>query len=266
MGALDQGETQVVEIIAMMRAGVDLLLCMPDRSLETRVRAAVNRGHARGLISDETLAASRTRIARTRRSVGGGRLDPAIVANPRHQALADELAARSLTLVRNDAGVLPLALDSDVKVLCLEPTPTNVTPADTTALYPPSLAKAVAQVHPFVAEFVYPHTPGRADIDAAVGAARDADVVVVATVVAGSEQAALVDALLATGLPVVTVALRSPFDLGHYPGAGTHICTYSGLQPSLRALANAMFGLAEFSGHLPAAIPGLYQTGHGIAC
>jgi beta-N-acetylhexosaminidase len=263
MGALDQGETQVVEIIAMMRAGVDLLLCMPDRSLETRVRAAVNRGYARGLISQETLSTSRKRIAEVRRSTRIGQLDPSAVSSAEHRAVADELAERSITLVRNDAGVLPLTVSPDSRILCVEPTPTNVTPADTTALYPASLADSVAAVHPDVVGIVYPHLPAGSDIHGIVSAASDVDVVIVGTVAAGSEQAALVNALIATGKPVVTVAMRTPFDLAHYPDATTHICTYSSLEPSVRALVSAMFGRTTFTGRLPAAIPGLYPTGHG---
>ena len=57
MGALDQGPAQVVEMIAMMRAGTDVLLCMPDPELQN-ARLAPERGHARGLIPDDTLKAA----------------------------------------------------------------------------------------------------------------------------------------------------------------------------------------------------------------
>ena len=57
-------------------------------------------------------------------------------------------------------------------------------------------------------------------------------------------QAALVEALLAAGPPVVTVALRTPFDLAAYPASRTHISTYGILAPSLEALADALFGEA----------------------
>jgi beta-N-acetylhexosaminidase len=264
MGALDQGETQVVEIIAMMRAGVDLLLCMPDRSLETRVRAAVDRGHARGLISDEVLEASRGRILATRRSVGKSEPDPTRVATAAHLELAAELARRSVTLVRNDAGVLPLRIDSSGGILCLEPVPTNVTPADTNRLYPPCLASAVARLHPSVDELVYPHLPERSDIDAAVAKAKGTGVVIIGTVVGAPGQADLVHALIDTGVPVVTVAMRSPFDLAQYPRSETHVCTYSGLKPSVEALVDALFGITSFEGTLPVAIPGLFPTGHGL--
>jgi beta-N-acetylhexosaminidase len=67
----------------------------------------------------------------------------------------------------------------------------------------------------------------------------------------GSTQAELVEELLATGRPVVTVALRTPWDLAAYPAARTHVATYSILRESMDALAAALFGRAELPGRLP---------------
>jgi beta-N-acetylhexosaminidase len=264
MGALDQGPSQVVEIIAMMRAGVDLLLCMPDPDLQERVRIALDKGFSRGLIPEATLATSRSRIEALRSSLNTDEGDPESVGSAEHQHLASELALRSITLVRDDPGLVPLQLSSDARVLSLEPQPSNVTPADTTALYQGALATALRSLHPLVTEIVYPHNAEQNDISAAVDAANDHDLVVVGTVTATPGQAALVNALLATGKPVVTIALRTPFDLAQYPNAGTHICTYSSHQPSMDALAAALFGRSGFTGRLPAAIPNLYPTGHGL--
>ncbi|MEX1126102.1 MAG: glycoside hydrolase family 3 N-terminal domain-containing protein [Acidimicrobiia bacterium] len=264
MEALDQGPAQVVEIIAMMRAGVDLLLCMPDPDLQERARTALERGFSRGLISEETLHASRARIERIRASLNAGGDNPELVGSAEHQRLASELALRAVTLVRDDTGVLPLHLAPDAKVLSLEPRPSNVTPADTTALYEPCLAAALRSHHQPVTEIVYPHDPDHNDITSAVVAAGTHDLMVVGTVTATAGQTALVEALLATGKPMVTVALRTPFDLAHYPDARTHVCTYSSHQPSMSALASALFGRSDFPGRLPAAIPDLYPTGHGL--
>jgi beta-N-acetylhexosaminidase len=65
-------------------------------------------------------------------------------------------------------------------------------------------------------------------------------------------------------VPVVTVALRVPWDLARYPAAATHACTYSILPPSLHALVSALWGDVPFRGRLPAAIPGQFPTGHGL--
>ena len=264
MGALDQGPAQVVEIITMMRSGTDLLLCMPDPALQERVRVAVERGHSRGLIPGEALDLSRARVERLRRSIPVTELHPETVGADDHLALAARLAELSVTLVRNDDELLPLQSSSGTRILALEPVPTNVTPADTTALYPPMLGTALRARQPAVTEIIYPHNPGRSDIAASVSAAAEHDLVVVGTVTATTGQADLVGALLGTGTPVVTVALRTPYDLAAYPRSLTHVCTYSGLLPSLEALVSAMFGKAPFRGHLPAAIPGLYTRGHGI--
>ena len=64
-------------------------------------------------------------------------------------------------------------------------------------------------------------------------------------------QAALVDAMLSTGVPAVTAALRTPYDLAMYPRAETHLCTYSLLPEPLEALAGALFGELPCPGILP---------------
>jgi beta-N-acetylhexosaminidase len=260
MGALEQGPAQVVEIITMMRGGTDLLLCMPDPVLLERVRVAVERGASRGLIPEEALTRSRHRVERLRRSIPRPQLDPAAVGS--HVDLAAELAQRSVTVVRDDRGILPLRLDPGSRILALEPVPTNVTPADTTALYSPALSSALRAHHPNVTEIVYPQDPESGDVSGAASAAADHDLVVLGTVTATPGQIEMVKALLATSTPVVTVALRTPFDLSNYPEAGTHVCTYSGHQPSMAALATCLFQQPEGGGSLPAPIPGLYPVGH----
>ncbi|HJQ77500.1 MAG TPA: glycoside hydrolase family 3 N-terminal domain-containing protein [Acidimicrobiia bacterium] len=261
MGALDQGAAQVVDLIASMSGGTDLLLCMPDEALRERAGIAVERGVTRGLIPAEALQDSARRIAAARARFRARELDPSVVGS--NLELAEELARRSVTMVRDDAGLTPIRLESDATLLVLEPEPTNVTPADTTALYPPGLAAAIRTHHSLVEDTVYPHDPGESDIVALVDRARGFDLVVAATVNATKGQADLVRGLLQTGVPVATVSLREPQDLASYPGATTHVCTYSGHIPSLRALASALFGETGFEGRLPVAIPGLHPIGHG---
>jgi beta-N-acetylhexosaminidase len=61
---------------------------------------------------------------------------------------------------------------------------------------------------------------------------------------------------VASGVKVVAVALRLPYDAAAYPAAPTVIATYS-LQPSsLEALAGALFGRVPFEGRLPVTVPG----------
>jgi beta-N-acetylhexosaminidase len=133
-------------------------------------------------------------------------------------------------------------------------------------LVAPGLATALRSHHPRVEEHLVPVRPGSGDIDGLRSVVGGADLVVVGTIAASlhPEQARLVDAVLATGVPAVTVALRTPFDLAAYPASRTHACTYGILPGSLSALASALFGRIAFRGRLPAAVPGLAAVGHGL--
>jgi beta-N-acetylhexosaminidase len=70
-------------------------------------------------------------------------------------------------------------------------------------------------------------------------------------------QADLVREVLNTGKSCLVVALRLPYDLTCFTQVSTYICTYGILEPSMRALAKALFGKIPFQGQLPVSIPGM---------
>lgn len=187
---------------------------------------------------------------------------PSIVGCAQHHKLADELATRSITLVRDRDGLLPLQVDGDARLLAVMPQPLDLTPAENSSRVAPGLAAALRQTVPMVTEIVVDYRPDLASIDGVVAAARDHDLIVIGTLAATPEQAAMVTAVESTGMPMVTVALHTPYDLALYPQVSTHVCTYGIHPPSMNALANALFGRATLNGRLPVALPGLYAVGH----
>jgi beta-N-acetylhexosaminidase len=256
MAALPQGTGQVVDVIAALRAGVDLLLCTPDPVLRARIEDAVTQAAARRLFDPAELIASAARLATLRaRLATVARPDPSVVRSAAHLTLAREVAERSLTLVRDHDGLLPLRLEPGARILAVMPAPRELTPADTSASVPAGLARALRVRWPDVDEVVTAHPPTEPEIAAVAARSRDADVVIVGTIAASADpaQARLVDALLDAGRPVVTVALRTPWDLASYPRARTHMVAYGILQPTLDALADAVFGAISFRGRLPVA-------------
>lgn len=186
-----------------------------------------------------------------------------VVGCGEHQQLAKELAERSITLVRDDAGVLPLRPAADQRVLTVMPTPRNLTPADTSESVLPGLADAIRARHRATTGVVVEFDPRADEVSGVVSQARNHDYVVVATLDATPAQARLVAALLGTGAPTVVVAMRTPYDLASYPAAPTYLCSYGILPATVDALAAVVFG-AEAPGRLPVAIPGLYPVGHGL--
>jgi len=267
MKALSQGPTQVVELIAAVRAGVDLLLCTPDRASQEQATDALRLAAHRELFDPVALARSAERVSALREWAGtSAQPELYAVGAAEHQSLARELAERSVTLLRNDAGLIPMRLDPGARVLAVMPRPRNLTPADSSETVEPGLASALRRRLASVEEVVTGHPPTADEIAAARQRASEADLVVIGTINAwfDAAQAELVEALLGTGVPVITVSLRVPFDLARYPSAATHLCTYSILPPSLDALVNGLMGEIPFRGRLPAAVPGLHPTGHGL--
>lgn len=273
MGALPQDATQAVDVVAALAAGVDLLLSTPDRKAQRRIEAAIRRAAAVLLLGDAGLRRSAARIAALRRWLSSFADPPLdVVGSDAHRALARELAERSLTLVRDDVALLPLRPSADACILALMPAPRDLTPADTSSYVTPSLASALRAHHGAVDEVVTSHPATASEIASLRDRAAGADVIVLGTISAtpGSAQAELVQAVIATGRPVVTVALRTPWDLAAYPRAPTHACTYSILPEAMTALAGALFGAtgwsgAPFPGRLPVEIAGIAERGHGRA-
>jgi beta-N-acetylhexosaminidase len=262
MEALPQGAAQVVDVIAAIRAGVDLLLCAPDPDKLARIEGAVVQAAARRLFEPGELRASAARLASLRRrlaamTAAAPSLD--VVGGAAHLALAREVAERSVTLVRDEDGLLPLRLGPDARVLAVMPVPRELTPADTSGSVPAGLARALRAHWADVDEIVTSHPPTDGEIAGAVARAAGADVVVLGTIAASADpaQVRLAEALLGVGPPVVTVALRTPWDLGAYPRARTHVAAYGLLPPTLDALAAVLAGAIPFRGRLPVELPGI---------
>ena len=267
MRALAQGSAQIVDALTALRAGEDLLLGTPDEAALQRLEEGIAQAQRRGLLDADDDAAARRRLGELRGWLGQDDQPPLdIVGCGEHQALAAELAQRSMTLVRNDDRLLPLKPAADARIAVVQSMPTDLTPADTSSTVPPTLAAALGRRLAGVEEILLPAAPGAADIAGLGERLADVDVVVVGTISAHlqSAQGMLAAAILASGKPTVTVALRTPWDLLAYPSARTHVCTYGILPPSMEALAAALLGEAPFVGRLPVGIAGLYPRGHGL--
>ena len=95
MHALAQGAAQAVEIIAAIRAGIDLLLTTADRDALDRIESTLVAAAARGLFEADEMAASARRLAELRAWLAG--FGPApdldVVGSAEHRALSRELAS-----------------------------------------------------------------------------------------------------------------------------------------------------------------------------
>ena len=220
MRALAQGSAQIVDAVAALRAGEDVLLGAVDEAAMERLEEGLVQAERRGLIDADDDAASRRRLDDLRRWLGRHEQPPLdVVGCGEHQALAAELARRSITLVRNDDGLLPLQPAADARIAVVQSMPADLTPADTSSTVTPTLASALRRRHAGVEEILLPATPAAADIAALAERLAPVDLVVLGTFSAHLQpaQAALAASVLAAGKPTVTVALRTPVGPARLP-------------------------------------------------
>ncbi|MCS6995182.1 MAG: glycoside hydrolase family 3 protein [Anaerolineales bacterium] len=250
-----------VEAVRAARAGVDLLLLTANSEGWQNVHAALLQAARKRQMSAAGLRASAYRVLSLRAWLNARWNQPPLeaVGSSEHRQVAEEIAKRAITLVRDPDRLLPLRPSPGQRIGVFLPRPINLTPADTSASVTPSLARFLREYHPNVEEFLFPFAPTAEDIAALREQARQCDYLVIGTLNAFQEesQLALVRALLETGLPSIVTPLRLPYDAACLPVAATVVCTYSILEPSLHALAQAIFGELQPAGRLPVSLPAI---------
>ncbi|MGX1954365.1 glycoside hydrolase family 3 protein [Streptomyces sp. CB02115] len=266
-----------VPVLALL-AGVDQLLNPPNLSVAWNAVLEAVRG---GEISEARVDESILRILRLKSRLGLFR-DPFVsrrgvertVGSRAHRAAADRIAERTTTLLADPGSLLPLSRRSHRNLLVVGADPAS--PSGTTGPPTSTLANAFGELG-FTARALSTGTaPNQAKIAEAVAAAGGRDAVVVATynVTATSSQRTLVTALVATGVPVVTVAVRNPYDVAHLTGTGVaaSLAAYSWTDVELRAAARVIAGHADPEGTLPVPVQRaddptqvLYPVGHGLS-
>jgi beta-N-acetylhexosaminidase len=266
MQSIAQERGMIVDSITAAVAGVDVFLSGPAQAGTRVIYDSLLHAAWRNLISPAEIKASAARIIELKQWCGNiVQSDLEVVNCVEHNALADEIAARSITLVRDNSKQLPLRLAPDARVLVIVPTPQDLTPADTSSYETVRLADALRAYHARVDEIILPIDPGTSDIAALRALFGRYDQIIIGTINATDHagQAALVNAALEANPQTIVVALRMPYDLQCFTHAPTFLCTYSIQPPSLRALARVLFGQASAPGVLPISIPELYPVGHG---
>jgi len=274
MGGIAHGFAAGDAAVRAVEAGADVLLMPADpKAAIDAVEAAVKNGRITQKRIDESVM--RILIAKARVGLAASKLvDTArvrsLVNTPEGSEAAQRIADRSVTLVRNENGILPLRTSQS---------------AAGTVFY--SLTEGTASVEgmAFSAEVrrsLPQATLIRADsmmseaaIDAAFQRGGGADRYVVAAFASvapnrgsaalGGSLPRLVQDLIATKKPVVFVALGNPYLLRNFPDVAAYLAAYSTVPPSETAVVKALFGEMPVTGKLPVTIPGYAKVGYGIA-
>lgn len=269
MGALtdhyDPGEVAVRAILA----GADQV---PKSGDTDGAIAAVKKAVREGRISEGRLDAAVGRILAAKARVGAPpSSDPArvfrLVDSPEHRAVAEEIARRGLTLLREDPGALPLSRGRRVMHLVVADTLDPKVAADMGR-------ELAARLEKPPETFTIDRRSNETDVRLVLEGAARADCVLLSFFVrfqtgrgfiALPELAKpLIEKLRVSGIPLVAVSFGTPYLLRDLPFLETYVAAYGGQPVTQVAAARALFGEAAFSGKLPVTIPGQASRGDGI--
>ena len=269
MGGVTRSYSVTEASIRALLAGADALLQPPGHpAVIDGILAAVESGRIPAARIEE--AARRVLAAKAAAGLHrGARVDPEAVAGAvgtaPHREVARRVAERSITLARDRDRAVPLRRGA--RVLHVTYTATGRGPAGA-ALQRELAAGGVAAEHARVG-------PGTTAAEfAALRRRAEAAEVVVASVAISPVQyrelavrgpfGAFVEALAASGKPVVAVSLGSPYLLDSFPSVPAYLLAWEGGDPAEGAAARALLGAAEIRGRLPVSLPPHHRAGEGI--
>lgn len=263
--AFAPGEVAVQALLA----GADVLLMPPD---PLAARAAVVEAVQSGRVPMARLDDAVLRILRLKARVGllagGGTVAPdwqQRVHTKEAERLADEIAARGLTLVRDRGGLLPLTAagaDQTVAVTVLDKDEGGG------AAFARGLAEIAKAGNLRVSAASSPD-----EIATAAQRVREAKRVVLALHVkvrSYSGEIGLPPALrrvvqaLREDQQVIAVSFGNPYLVQQVPAVDTYLCAFVSTERVEAAAAAALLGKAPIRGRLPVTIPGVAAAGTGL--
>ncbi|MGP3683752.1 glycoside hydrolase family 3 protein [Streptomyces sp. IBSNAI002] len=253
-GVREKYDDDEIPVRALL-AGCDQLLNPPRLP---RAHQAVMRAVESGRLTEARVDESVLRILRLKHRLGlfgPTRTDPSAVGTAAHLAAADRIAERTTTVLTGHPGLLPLSAATHPRILV-----TGAAPASTTGTTGPPVAVLAGAL----AALGFTASTAGAERAEAAAAGHDALLVCTYDVTEADDQRALVARLVATGIPVITLALRNPYDIAHLDGVAASLAAYSWSDTELRAAARVLTGAAAARGRLPVPVPPLFPLGHGL--
>jgi beta-N-acetylhexosaminidase len=266
--------------VRAIKAGNDIVLHSPDDGAAfAGLKAAVQSGE----IPAAQVDASVTRVLGAKARAGLHRvravsLDalPGLVGARAHQAVADAVSQKSMTLIRDQHGMIPLKLPVDAKVLYLSvlDSPGGWRIAAPSRTFIPELKRRWREITSV--ELSERSTANEIDLVRAMAPRYDA--IVASVFVRASSGSGRMDlpANMQTLLralarqtgeskqPFVTVVFGNPYTATFLQELPAILLTYDFYDRAERSAARALLGEAPIRGTLPIALPGVSERGSGL--
>jgi beta-N-acetylhexosaminidase len=272
MSAIARRHSRAEAAVRAVEAGSDVILMPP--SAKAAVEGIVKAVRS-GRIHEGRIDASVLRILRAKQDL---ELDEDALVDieaiqsrvgiPAHTELAQEIANRSIALMKNERDLLPLAGTRSARVLSVTYRRRN------DLLSGRYFDGRLRQTYPRLQTAVLDRSTDPVIYEALLERARRMQLVVVSLhVTAISYQGAMtlpedlsafVAALEEANVPHVVVSFGNPYLLREFPDARAYMLAWSSSRASQRAAAGALFADFPIQGHTPTALPPYFDIGDGI--
>ena len=260
-----RGEASVMAVLA----GADVILMPPDvkQAIDAILEAVRD-----GRIPESRIDRSVMRLLRLKEELGLHderevplERVPQIVGIPEHVAVAQEVAERSITLLRNERDLLPLLGTRQARVM-------SVTFRSRTDVLASRYFDArLRETYPrLVTTRIDDGTNGEVYEDLR-RRARSSNLVVVSVysnfagrVDMPEETLEFINLLARERITHVVVSFGNPYLISEFPDAQAYVVAWSSAPVSQRAAADALFGDIEVAGRTPTGMPPFFELGDGL--
>lgn len=239
--------------VLAVQAGADIVLVSGTLKKQQRVYNALRQAVRSGDISETRLDTTVRRILKTKSTWGiferaahnieaPSDEDLSRVGRAEHRKIAQTIATRAITLVKNTDGVLPLSEAPQEQVLLISPSR--------------AFSKAFFRAHTDLTNISDVLLPLQVDAQKAIHKLLQTKTSTIVAGITNVQQANLIHQLSQkTSVPIVVVSITSPYLLGKCPDVACAIAAYDGNTYSLVAAMEVLFGKREATGKLPVTIP-----------
>ena len=257
-------------VVRALKAGADMMLLSPDEA--TAINEIV---HAveKGEISVARIEKSAKKILQWKKQHGlfeNTEIDINALSSKintrKHRVIADEIARKSATLLRNKDNILPIRPSKYPEVLLISVADDE---SGRTGSY---LARRIRDYHPDVDFHVFDNRSSEEEKEAILEDAEDASLIIIGSFIyVRSGQPVQLDnnqlnflKKLPSNKPKALLAFGNPYVLQDLPETEVQLLAWSANSDQVRNTVPALFGGSSIHGKLPIEIPGLYPLGHGI--
>ncbi|HEX8395929.1 MAG TPA: glycoside hydrolase family 3 N-terminal domain-containing protein [Pyrinomonadaceae bacterium] len=272
MGAIIKNFKGTEGALLAIKAGADVALLPPDPK---GTIDAVEQAVLRGEISREQIDDSVRRLLRAKYRVGLAKTRSVdlnavnkIIEKPENVRFANELAERSITLLRNENNILPLGAKQLQNALFIiaagddDPDQGNVFKA---AIESRLKTARVIRVDKRTTEKEYKQILEQAEKTGTVVVAPFVKrAALKGTVELPESEAEFVREIIDLKKPVAVIAFGSPYQLKQFPKAKVYAAAYAVEDVAQTAAARAIFGETAITGRAPVSLPGFFKIGDGL--